>query len=195
MLGSWWNALITALTNWLTAFGPVQVSGTFTPAAANPETYSALHTFAPGALPTDIFVIRGSATKVVRVKKVSIAGTSSAVGNAQLQLIRRSTVDTGGVSFAPPMVPHDTLNAVATALVEAFTSPPTVGTVVGSVDGGFVTEPLTGGADNALRLVLTPQPGDQSWVLRGVTQQLCLARNAVTMTAELVVCVVEFTEE
>jgi hypothetical protein len=93
---------------------------------------------APVATPTDIIVIKGSATKTVVVKRVKLSGVATAQGNMPFLLIRRSTAGTLGsaVLTAVTAAKHDTGDPAPTAVVSTvgtanYTTPGTAAGVEG----------------------------------------------------------------
>lgn len=96
------------------------------------QTYSAAATAViPAANTTDMFTITGSASKTVKIKRIVVTGTSNSDIDIELRLIKRSTANTGGASAVLTAVPHDSLNAAATAIVRSYTANPVLGTQVG----------------------------------------------------------------
>jgi hypothetical protein len=92
--------------------------------------------FAPVATPTDVLEIKGSASKTIRVRRISITGGATAAGNMPVQLIRRSTASTGGGSALTALTAFkpDTAYATATVTVSTFgTANPTAGTAAGGI--------------------------------------------------------------
>jgi hypothetical protein len=95
-------------------------------------TYSAaIANQVPATTAGDCFVLQASATKLVRLTRVLVSGTATTATTLDVTLVRRSTLDTAGTSTSPAMVPHDSLDSPATALVKAYTIAPTAGTLVG----------------------------------------------------------------
>lgn len=140
--------------------------------------------FVPAATPTDVLQIYGSATKVIRVKSILIAGTATAASNIIANLIRRSTANSGGTSTVPVGVPRDTTNDTATAALRLYTVNPTaLGTAVGTIDGGRLNlaPPANGSIDRLLFQYAWQM--DQAFVLRGATQGLCLNLGGATWPA------------
>lgn len=110
-------------------------------------TYSfARSTFAIAATPTDVAIINGSASKKVRVTRIEIdalctAATASAL---EVQLIKRSTANSGGTSTGSPTgIPHDSGDPAATSTVLCYTANPTPGTSVGIVRDGKIVPVLS----------------------------------------------------
>lgn len=178
----------------------------FAPSDGNKATYSAAKVgLVPGSSATDIFTLTGSATKIVRVTRIEIAGTSTSASGAALDvlLLKRSTANTLGTSTGSPTpVPHDSADAVATATVLAYTAVPTTGTLVG-----------TAIRNQKLMLALATDtssdfpPMDRIvWefgnrpskglVLRGIGEVLAINLNAATPTATASFDIaIEWTEE
>lgn len=159
-------------------------------------TYSAAVTnLVTGLLATDIFTISGSATKTIRVTKISIDGLAVTGGNFTVQLIKRSSANTGGTSTTATDVPHDSNNAAATAVVRAYTVNPTVlGTQVGLLRSNRVF--ISGGATTG-SAEDEEHFGDlgQAVVLRGAAEFLCLNLNSVTINTPTLNLWAEWTEE
>ena len=107
-------------------------------------TYSATSTaFTPGATPVDVFNILGSATTNVYVLKMGLSTTQGADGTNAWYIAKRSTAPTAGTSAQPAIVPFDSNNPVATAVVSQYTANATgAGTLVGYVWGGWVYSPI-----------------------------------------------------
>lgn len=160
----------------------------------------AVQALAPVATPTAIVVIQGSATKVVRVKKIRVNGVATATGNMQLQLARWSTAGTQGsaVLTALTAVKHDINNLAATAVVS------TVGTANYGTQGTGSTIPFNTDriclATTATGVTCPLEDGfslhsDQPIVLRGTTDYLVLSGNGSAVPAGGVLDISIETEE
>lgn len=148
---------------------------------------------------TDIATLTGSATKIIRVTHVEYSGLATTILNTDVQLIVRTTADTGGTSTAPAAIPHDQNAAAATAAVAVYTANPTVN------DG--TARPIR--SQKALHNLAAPTAGSEStrvvWdfmnrpsqaiVLRGVAQQLAINLNGATIAGPSVDVSFEWTEE
>lgn len=164
----------------------------------NRSTYSASITaLAPAASATDIFTIIGSATKTVRITRIQISGVATAAGTFDVVLVKRSTADSGGTSTSPTIVPHDSSDSAATAVVKAYTVNPTLGTLVGNLQARSITltTAATPAIPNILQEFLFELRGEKAIVLRGVAQQLAINLNAQTITGGLLDISISFTEE
>lgn len=142
-----------------------------------PRYTAATNSFLTAVLATDIARIIGSASKVVRIKKVIVSGrtTSGSPVPVILKLIKYSTANTGGVSVATTVVPLDSTSEAGTATVNHYTTNPTLGTVVGNIKTSSVTFQATG------NLNLTEFEFETPVVLRGTAQQLSVNFNATTV--------------
>lgn len=150
--------------------------------------------FTPVATPTDFWQITGSATKIVRVLRISISGIATSATSVDLQLIKRSTASTGGTPTAPTIAPHDSNDSAATAVVNQFAANPTTGTGVGTVRSQKLNLGATGAA-GVIAWDFTTRNG-KGFVLRGVAQSLNLNWGGAAVPAGTLLTVdVEFTEE
>lgn len=155
-------------------------------------SYSAAAAFSPTTTAaTDIFTITGSATKTVRITKLSVSGSATASTAVSVSLIRRSTVDTGGTSAAVTVVPNDTTNAAGTATCLSYTANPTVGNTVGTIRADRLTFSPTAPSLQ----VYTFGGSAQSIVLRGTSQQLAINLNGATVASIAASVSIEWTEE
>lgn len=83
-------------------------------------TFRYAGTFVPVAAPTDVLMIRGSASRTLRVKRIAIGGICATAGNMPATLIRRSTqFTTQGSAVFSAVTPSsiDTTDAAATGSV------------------------------------------------------------------------------
>lgn len=161
------------------------------------QTYSASAVgFVAALLATDVFVIVGSASKTIKVTRVQIDGTTSAGSglSINLQLLKRSTANTGGTFVADTAVPHDSTNAAATATVGHYTANPTTGTLVGAVRSSRFDFGSTGGQTQS-EIWDFGSYKNQAVTLRGITQSLALNFNGATITGSIVDITIEWTEE
>jgi hypothetical protein len=146
----------------------------------NARTYSASANVAAAAAATDIFTITGSATTTVYVTQVIVSGIQTTAGLSDVQLIVRSTADTGGTSGAATAVPHDSTDAAATATVLAYTANPTTGTPVGTFRRGYV--PVAGATSVVNPLVIFDfGKRGRPLTLRGITQVLAVNLGGATL--------------
>lgn len=166
------------------------------------QTYSAtVEGLVPATLATDVFTIIGSATKTVYVHKITVNGTRTAHAHDLVILNKRSTANTGGTSTVRTIVPHDSSNEAATAVVRSYTANPTVGTLVGNIFSSRVSFPVQtpsnaqGNGGSVRPWVWDSGHDGQPIILRGVAQQLAVNLNGVTITGGLLNISIEWSEE
>ena len=94
--------------------------------------------FTPVATPTAMVIIKGSATKTVRIKRIRLAGVATAQGNMKVQSASWSTAGTLGSAALTALtaVKHDPNDAAATCTVS------TVGTANYTTEGTGSTVPM-----------------------------------------------------
>jgi hypothetical protein len=161
------------------------------PTDGTKQTYSASSaSLVPATTtPSDIFTITGSATKTIRVTRVSVSATQTTVAALiDVLLILRSAANTGGTSTSPTIASHDSQNAAATATIRQYTANPSaLGASAGTVRSTKMTC-TTNAPGNAQGAVTTipivwdfgNRPG-QAIVLRGTAQVLAVNLNSVTL--------------
>jgi hypothetical protein len=157
-------------------------------------TYSCLASFTPVA--GDIALIAGASGKVITVTRVEVSlSTSGTAALETVQLIKRSTADTGGTPVAMTAVPHDKLFPPAAATVSNYTAAPTLGAAVGSIRGVQFNDQSAALPGAASWLwTFGDRPGARAFVLRGAQDQLCINLGGVVATQTAIVSI-EWTEE
>lgn len=149
---------------------------------------------------TPFFLIEGSGTKTVVIRRIRVSGLSlTAVAYLAVNVAKFSTAASGGTSTAPVAVSTDSAFAAATATVKAYTVAPTAGTLVGTV----ASARLFGQATVAVGTSLLDQhlftfgdtPETKGLTLRGTTQGLGLVWPAAPATAVTVAVDIEWFEE
>jgi len=146
---------------------------------------------------TDFFTITGSATKTIRIIRIGISGTTNNAITTSINLIKRSTANTGGTSTTSTAVPNDSTNPAATAVVRAYTVNPTaLGTSVGlmaALKSEFSLSTVATGSSKGV-FEFGTRPG-QAIVLRGVNESLVMNLNGATVTGPSADMWFEWTEE
>lgn len=154
--------------------------------------------FTPVATPTDIFILPGSATKTVKVLKVTLTSVQGTTGLNEWLLLKRSTANSGGTSSATTIIPVDSNSSAATAAPLKYTGNPTTGTSLGSVVDTYVVSPKTDSTASA-RTVLydaSTQAQGEPITLRGVAEGLALNFAGAAVPASMAVGLeVTFSEE
>lgn len=164
------------------------------PIPYHPASYSASAGFVAAATPTDVFNIIGSASKVIRIKKLRLTGTTTSGSpiSVNVGLIKRTSLNTGGTRVTLTSVSHDNTNPTATASVGNYTANPTaLGTSAGAIRTqrtSFNVSGLTGG-----QAIFEFSDG-QPFILRGATEQLCVNFNATSITGNQIAISIEWEE-
>lgn len=159
------------------------------------STYSAVATgLAVASSATDIFELVGSASKTVRVLRITVSGTGNP-GQYNFAVVKRSSADSGGSSVNTTIVPHDSVNAVATAVAKVYTANPTLGTMVGEVEDTVYF--ITSGVVTSLPALVFEfgKAQGQEIVLRGVAQTAALNLRGQSIVGSQLRIKFEFTEE
>ena len=142
----------------------------------------------PGAAPTDIACLTGSATKIVRLKHVEVSGTAGTAINISVVLTKHASANTGGTPATTTALPVpyalDSGFATVTATTAAWTANPTINDAAPGIIGTkTVFLPATATAASAGFATWDFQANNGSIsppVLRGVAQQICVNLNGVT---------------
>jgi hypothetical protein len=136
-------------------------------------TYSACSLdVTPAATATDFFSLVGSSSKVVRLLYVQISGIATAAASRDIQLVKRSTANSGGTLTNPTPCQHDSNDAAVSATVQLYSANPTLGSSAGVARAAVLNLGAAGGAG-----VITwdfTNRNDKALVLRGVAQSLNL---------------------
>ncbi len=124
-----------------------------------------------------LFTVQGSATKTVRIRRITIGGVSTADSNSVFSITRSSALGAGGTTVTPTVGKLDVNSAAATAVVSHYTTTlKAAGTLVGGplttqlIHTGTVVTPPTGFPLAGYPQVMFPEGGapiGQAIVLRG----------------------------
>ncbi len=161
---------------------------------------------------TDEVCISGSATRVIRVQRITIAGTTAtAPQTVPLNLLRRASLDTSGTAASTTANPgittqiasrdtNQVLNTAATAVLVSYTAAPTiVDTAPVYVDSQILTMPIVTSVLGAVAADFNFARDNenllQAVTLRGTAQQLCVNNAAALTNASLWNGVIVWTEE
>lgn len=161
-------------------------------------TYSAATiAYAPYASPQDIVGLLGSATRRVRVLRFAVSGRATAANQLDVQLVKRSTADSGGTPTPLAAVPHDSNDGAATATANSYAAAPTPGTLVGAIRAQQINLSAAGSGGAAVPVEFDfGTVNDKAIVLNGAAEGLYLNLNGAAMPAGTVLNVfVEWTEE
>lgn len=146
---------------------PVSIS------ASSRQFYSASSTvFTPPATPTDMITIYGSASKTIRVNRITFSSTQTSAGINNIFIIKRSATNTAGTSTTPTVVPLDSSNAAGTAVMRQYSvNPSGLGSAVGTITAIRILTPTTTSATQS-QYVFDYTSGNV--VLRGTSEGLCV---------------------
>lgn len=163
----------------------------------NRVTYrAAIVGLVPAASPTDVFYIEGSASKTIRVTKVTLTGRATAVAGMDVRLIKHSTANSGGTCATVAAVPLINTDAAATANVKSCTANPTPGTAIGDVfDEQYFLGNLTTGVSGPPLETNFGREGGKPVTLSGTAQGLAVNLNGVTQAGNVVQITLEWSEE
>jgi len=132
--------------------------------------------FAPVATATDVLVLSGSASKIIRVTKVSIVGTATAASIYDHYLIKRTVANTGGTSTNPSAVKADSNDAAQTAVLTLYSANPSALGTGQTFEGNktYLSASSTPGAA-ALPVIYTyGNRNDKAIVLRGASESIAI---------------------
>ncbi len=134
---------------------------------------------APVATPTDVIVIKGSATKTLIVKLVKLTGAATAAGNMSATLVRRADAGTVGsaVLTAVTAAKSDSTQSAATGVVSTVGTAnyTTVGTTAGNVGSGRLQMTALATGLGVPPLVWDFATRDSKGIyLRGILEFLCI---------------------
>lgn len=183
---------------------PVDFNGnlfvTNVPLDGQKSTYNATSTFVAASTATDIFTISGSSSKTIRILRVGISATQTTSSIINVNLLKRSTANSGGTSTTLTAVPNDSNNISATATVRSYTAnPASLGSSVGNIRNIKLTIPVPaiGGNDSSQGELVENfgnHPG-QALVLRGTGETFSINLNSTTVTGNSFSIWLEWTEE
>lgn len=165
-----------------------------------PSTFVGAATFAaPQTGAGDLFCIAGSASRLVKVKRVVVSGVDTTAQASVINLVKRSTANTGGTSTAPTAGALDSQQVVTTptAVLAAYTVIPTPGTSAGTVGSRLAAFNTAATASASLLSFDTTLENNYSDIrLRGVAQELCVnAPSAFTTAGPTLTVEVTWTEQ
>lgn len=175
----------------------------FPPSVPIENTYAAsTAAFTPAGSATDVFEIFGSATKTVKIQKVTIGFYTSSTSEytSPVTLLKRSTAPTGGTAVNATKVPLNSTSPAATVnKCRHYTANPSGGTLVGGIVrracGTRLQDYTT--ALGYLEVIdlfeATPEKGVAPIILNGITEGVSINFNGATAPGTMWVDVL-FTE-
>lgn len=189
------NPLFSSITN----FPATQtISGTINsiPVDGNKATYSAAFVaLAGGSITTDLVNLSGSASKTIRIVRLTFSATQTTAAMRDILLIKRSTANNGGASSNASIVPNDSTSVAATAIFKGYTTNAgSLGTAVGTMRAWKSFISTTAAAPTIYEWKAGEGPS-QAIILRGANESLSLNLNAVASAGLSADVWVEWTEE
>jgi len=98
------------------------------------STYSAVNNpIASAALATDIAILFGSPTKIIRLTRLQVYMTRTTAGVGDISFVKRTSRNTAGTQIAMSKVRYDSGAATSTATAAYYSANPTVGTQEGVI--------------------------------------------------------------
>lgn len=194
----------SAQVNRVPQLGVVDNQGaTYVDSGGLKNTYSATAIgLAPGATATDIACLTGSSSKVVKLTKISLSGTSSTLVTVPVKITKNASVDSGGTNgssgAAPVAYALNSTFSAATATATSYTASPTVNdSTPGIIDAAAVTFPITSSAVAVTTRVFEwgLRGGESQPTLNSTAQQICVNLNSTSVAAGLLNISFTWTEE
>lgn len=144
----------------------------------------------------DAVCVSGAAGKVVRIKRIAISGINATAQAAAVNLVLRSTANTGGTSTTPAVVALDSSDPAGGAVVRAYTVAPTAGTAIGTVRSQQVgLAASTAASASPVIWTFDPHVLAKEVVLRSAAQSACVNfPNAFTTAGPTINVDVTWTE-
>jgi len=150
----------------------------------------------PAASATDIFTITGAAGKIVRVTRMGISGERMNAGPQLIQLLKRSTANSGGTSAVTTEVPHFSTSPAASAVVRSYTANPTTGSLIGILRSALILLPKASQNDGDSFLEYEFSTGaSRSPSLLSTSEVVAINLNGQTVAGGNLNLWVEWTEE
>lgn len=159
----------------------------------NVLTYAATSVgLVPAAAATDIACITGSATRVVRVQAIRIAGSGTAI-SVPVLIRKNASANTAGTAATGTALPvpyaFDSQNSAATATTTAWTANPTVNDsapgIIANANLGVVATTVGAAVTPVIEFNYRDRNFMEAPTLRGVAQQICVNLTGTSPTALL----------
>ena len=133
----------------------------------------------PVATATDVLVLTGSATKVIRVTKVEVVGTATVASIYDHYIVKRTTANTGGTSTNVTAAKSDSADDAQTAALALYTANPSaVGTGIAvEAHKTYLSASATPGAAALPSSYEFGVRNDKAIVLRGTSESLAINFN------------------
>lgn len=134
----------------------------------------------PGAAPTDVIQLTGSASRTIRILSAVIGVQAGAAGIVDVALIRRSTANSAGTCTAGPTIGQSDIRDPAPTMgTSVCTANPTLGTTVANVGARKLGIFTSGGFNPAVFDFTTHN--DKGLLLRGTSDFISVNGNGDTL--------------
>ncbi|MES2864089.1 MAG: hypothetical protein V4666_08225 [Bacteroidota bacterium] len=155
------------------------------------KTFSCATNITIAAAATDIAVLPGNASNAVYVTKVVVSGIQTTAGTGLVQLVKRSTANTGGTSAAILSIAHDSADT-AVSLPLSYTANPTTGTPVGTMRSETIV--LGNATGTSTKAIWDFGERGKHVLLTGVAQGLAINLNGSTYAGGQISLYIEWLE-
>lgn len=163
----------------------------------------AIPLFVPAANATDMITISGSATKIIKIKRIVLSVTLTVAALGTVLLVKRSAANSGGTSSNQTIVPLDSTNDAATAVVKKYTANPSaLGNPLGFIKHISTVFPsatsIIGGEGGASLIWNFGQEGQiKPITLQGVNENIAICNDgaALGLGYTIRMCELNWTEE
>jgi hypothetical protein len=151
------------------------------------------------AAQTDVVIVRGSATKLIKIIHAEVSGAATAATSTVWFMKKHTVANTGGSGTAAVITKHDSADAAATAVVQAYnTTLPTIDATASNVRTIRIDLAILPAASAVITDRYTEDFGDfwEPIVLRGVAQEFAFNAGGGTIPAgEVFDYTITWTEE
>lgn len=154
-----------------------------------PTYFGASVTYSATAAATDIFVITGSATRLVRVQRLVFSGTQTVSGNVgTVAITKHSIANTGGTAASITAVSVDSTQIPASAVLKNYTVNPTVdaSALIVWQPRVLIAAPATADVSGVIfDFDFTKLLNGKPLTLRGIAQELAISLGGGTLPTGL----------
>lgn len=149
------------------------------------------------AAATDILGISGVANRQITINRIMVSGTATAASAIPIAIVKRSTLNTGGVSTPVPAVAMDSRDtAGASAVISAYTANPVTGALVGAITSARMILSSTSASVGINPTVFDFERMYKKLpVIVNANEMLCLNYGGATASGNTLDISIEWTEE
>lgn len=159
-----------------------QLDGNYKVVAAPQDGQKATYVYAisataPYATPTDWIVVKGSATKTVKILRIEISGAATAATEVIFTLKKHTVANTAGTSTTPTPMKHDSNDVAASATVLLYSAAPTIdssATIWKTVRMTLAVAPAATSVNPDRYIYNYGAEGYEPLTLRGVTEEFAI---------------------